>query len=68
MWMLGIQPGSSGRAASALNHWAISPAIATGKLGVVEAKFSLLAGVSKKRGWSGEHRTISRDHWCYWII
>ena len=26
MWVLGIEPGSFGRAASALNHWAISPA------------------------------------------
>ena len=26
IWVLGLEPGSSGRAASALNHWAISPA------------------------------------------
>jgi hypothetical protein len=26
MWVLGIEPGSLGRTASALNHWAISPA------------------------------------------
>ena len=25
MWVLGMEPGPSGRAASALNHWAISP-------------------------------------------
>ena len=27
MWVLGIKPRSFGRAASALNHWAISPAL-----------------------------------------
>ena len=26
MWLLGIEFGTSGRAVSALNHWAISPA------------------------------------------
>ena len=25
MWVLGIEPGSSARAASAVNHWSISP-------------------------------------------
>ena len=27
MWVLRIKPGSSGRAASALNHWVISPTL-----------------------------------------
>jgi hypothetical protein len=27
MWVLGIEPGSSGRAVSALNHQAISPTL-----------------------------------------
>ena len=27
MWMLRVEPRSSGRAATALNHWAISPAL-----------------------------------------
>ena len=27
MWLLGIEPGSSGRVAGSLNHGAISPAV-----------------------------------------
>jgi hypothetical protein len=41
MWVLGIEAGSFGGAANALNHCAISPALIPGFLmGISKAKYS----------------------------
>jgi hypothetical protein len=38
MWLVGIELKTSGRAVSALNHWAISPALLLGTLSYIKGR------------------------------
>ena len=64
MWLLGVELRTSGRAVSALNHWAISPALVQGTLILcINGPY-----VYKQWHWQLHHGIFFYNHSCLWLF
>jgi len=62
MWLLGIEVRTPGRAVSALNHWAISPAQC---FWFLRQSISLTVLILCRPGWPQTHLPLPPEHWNY---